>query len=669
MPVAAIATERAPFTSLRALLASRWLWCLAAVAALGLRDWVGDPHALGLSLGDTDDATRLTQVRELMAGAPWLDTTLPRFGGATPLLSHWSRLIDLPIALIIALAGLFVAPDTAETVARIVWPSLLLLGFLRLLVREAELRAGQAGAVMMLIFGGTCLSGLYQFSVGRIDHHNVMILGAVGGLIVMARALEAPRYGWHAGALLGLALAVGYEPLALIIPAIVIATVLATVFPAWLEGVRNTTVALAATLAGGLFITVPAARWLTVTCDALAMNMVLLAAAGAAGLWYVHANRDRFALPARLGIMAAAGAAGSLMYLGIEPVCIAGPFAQVDPAVGPIWLSHVVETRSVFERSHDMPMAMAVFVAACLIGIVAQAITWHYDRTANNLFLLIAVAIALPPAIWQVKLTFYAVWLATFTLAIAIAGLKGSDGLSPLTMRLAGATLANQGTLALLATPLLVGAGLSGAAVATTGPEPDLCHETPTIQSLRALPPGFMIADIDSGPYIVALTHHDVLSAPYHRIDKAILAEHAVLAGPAAGSESRVRAVLRHQAQGTRPTYIVLCAPPTGAAPKPNTGATGPAAKPVAGSSQEPTKQAGPGQTVSGSPHSKAAAMPILLPQQLAQSEVSPKGSRADATTLAGALLTGAQFGYLEAVEVHATREALKVWRVLPPRP
>jgi hypothetical protein len=643
MPAVAISIEHPSLTFLRSLLASRWLWCLATVTALALRDWVGDPQALWMSLGDTDDATRLTQVRELMAGAPWLDTTLPRFGGATPLVSHWSRLIDLPIALIIAVAGLFVSAGSAETLARIIWPSLLLLVFLRLLVREAELRAGQAGAVMMLIFGGTCLSGLYQFSIGRIDHHNVMILGAVGGLIVMARALETPRYGWHAGALLGMALVIGYEPLALIIPAVAIATVLATITPKWLEGVRNTTVALAGTLGAAVLVTIPASHWFTITCDALSMNMVLLTCAGAAGLWYVHAHRHNLTLWQRLGVMTAAGAAGTLMYAAIEPVCMGGPFAQVDAAVGTIWLDHVLEAQSVFQRSHDMPMAMLVFVAACLIGIAAQAVTWHYSRTASNLFLLIVVAIALPPAIWQVKLTFYAVWLASFTLAIATAQLKGTDSLSPLTMRLAGATLANQGTLALLATPLLVAAGVSGGVASTTGPDPDLCHETPTIQSLRALPQGFVIADIDSGPYIVALTQHDALSAPYHRIDKAILAEHAVLAGPATGAEARLRAAINRQSSAARPVYIVLCAPPVSAAPAPKQAVAVPSA-------------------------AKTPATPRVQPQATAPDLASLKGARADAATLAGALLAGTTFDYLEPMNVQATREALKVWRVVPQR-
>jgi hypothetical protein len=48
-----------------------------------------------------NDATRLVEVRELVNGSPWYDTTLPRVGAPQPLVSHWSRLIDAPLALLI----------------------------------------------------------------------------------------------------------------------------------------------------------------------------------------------------------------------------------------------------------------------------------------------------------------------------------------------------------------------------------------------------------------------------------------------------------------------------------------------------------------------------------------------------------------------------------------
>ena len=71
----------------------------AAVHAAGQRSI----SALANWLGDTDDAVRLVTVRELLGGAPWFDTTLPRIGAPEPLVSHWSRLIDAPLAVLMLL--------------------------------------------------------------------------------------------------------------------------------------------------------------------------------------------------------------------------------------------------------------------------------------------------------------------------------------------------------------------------------------------------------------------------------------------------------------------------------------------------------------------------------------------------------------------------------------
>src|SRR5689334_9194986 len=71
---------------------------LLATAFLVIATLVGPGPSLSDWLGDTDDAVRLVTVRELIAGAPWFDTTLPRIGAPAPLVSHWSRLIDLPLA-------------------------------------------------------------------------------------------------------------------------------------------------------------------------------------------------------------------------------------------------------------------------------------------------------------------------------------------------------------------------------------------------------------------------------------------------------------------------------------------------------------------------------------------------------------------------------------------
>jgi hypothetical protein len=116
-------------------------WCALATALLFLLPNSG-PSALANWLGDTDDAVRLVTVRELLGGAQWFDTTLLRIGAPEPLVSHWSRLIDAPLALLMLLFRPLLGVEGAEIATRMVWPALLFFILQLMISREALRRAG-----------------------------------------------------------------------------------------------------------------------------------------------------------------------------------------------------------------------------------------------------------------------------------------------------------------------------------------------------------------------------------------------------------------------------------------------------------------------------------------------------------------------------------------------
>ncbi len=118
---------------------------------------------------DTDDATVGPNPRFFATGS-WFDTTLSQFG-QNGLPSHWSRLIDLPIALLISLFALVVPMETAELLAQAVWPLLLLLPLLLILARTVHNLASRTAAAFALVLAATSLTALLQFKPGRIDHH------------------------------------------------------------------------------------------------------------------------------------------------------------------------------------------------------------------------------------------------------------------------------------------------------------------------------------------------------------------------------------------------------------------------------------------------------------------------------------------------------------------
>jgi hypothetical protein len=538
-------------------------WCALSVALFAALIFWLDPTRLLTSLGDTDDATRLITVRELMAGAPWLDTTLHRFGGPHALVSHWSRLIDLPLVLLLSTFELLLPPAEAELIVRALWPLLVLFAFVYLMARETEARGGRTAALISIPLSATCLIGIVQFLPGRIDHHNVIIVCAVIGILRLARSFDDADAGWSAGVLLGLSTAVGYEALALTAASLGIAMLYGALPRRSLLGPSRAAVTYAATLAIALVLTTAPTALFTSHCDALSFNIVLLSVGSALGVTGVQAFEHRLSPVAKIALLAATGAASLALYVSAEPQCLAGPFGQVDPALFPVWLGGVSETQSMLSLGSKLPlvggMALVYFLAGGYCGF--RLLQSH--REDGLRFHMIALLIAIPLSVWQIKLSPYATYLPIPLLAAWLAQ-PPQKRQEPADKR----TLA-----AVVLGVLVVVAGAGWLLLSLAGPSAQRmkahlaptqsCLATAAIEPLAHLPKGLAVADVNLGPYLVAQTNLDVLAAPYHRIDRAILEADHILHAPAQEAEQRLHAI------GAR--YVITCngldttAPPGGA--------------------------------------------------------------------------------------------------------
>src|SRR6185295_8073342 len=172
------------------------------------------------------------------------------------------RLIDAPLAALIGALSPIIGPERAELATRITWPALLFFALALIVAREAYRRAGAVGAAFAVMLVVASNIALAQFRPGRIDHHNAQILCAVAGLIFLVRSMNERRAGWIAGLLLGLGLAVGYEAIVLVVPALGLAA-LAAVWgqgdpSSGADGVARAAVAAATTLFVVLLLTIPA---------------------------------------------------------------------------------------------------------------------------------------------------------------------------------------------------------------------------------------------------------------------------------------------------------------------------------------------------------------------------------------------------------------------------
>jgi len=122
-------SERRRSPEFAVLLGLAWL---VVVAQLLADHWAETAQ----TLSDMDDAMRLVQVREFLAGASWFDLHEVRLGPPDGYDTHWSRLIDAGLAGLFVLFRRFTDAVFAERLMRTVWPMLWLIPAMAGRVRE-----------------------------------------------------------------------------------------------------------------------------------------------------------------------------------------------------------------------------------------------------------------------------------------------------------------------------------------------------------------------------------------------------------------------------------------------------------------------------------------------------------------------------------------------------
>ena len=165
-------------------------------AAMSLIAIVANGTAIvALDLSDTDDAMRMAQVRDLLAGQSWWDLKQYRVNPAGGgVLMHWSRIVDAPLALGILILEPLFGQAMAERIVMTLWPPMLgaaLSAACALGYRGLSDRRIAYVAPLFLIMAGFIVM---QFRPLRVDHHGWQILLA---MLIMAQALRPAT--WRAG--------------------------------------------------------------------------------------------------------------------------------------------------------------------------------------------------------------------------------------------------------------------------------------------------------------------------------------------------------------------------------------------------------------------------------------------------------------------------------------
>jgi hypothetical protein len=524
------------------------VWLLVALGLL-LQFWTQTAE----TLLDTDDAMRLVEMRAWLGGHGWFDLHEARLQPPLGYDAHWSRLVDA------GLAGLFVIfnwidPQSAERLMRAWWPLLWLLPTIAGMVAIAWRVAGREAAMVSLLLALVGVPAYQQFTPGRIDHHNVQIALT---LLVVAAAVWSDRKHWAAvaaGAISGLALAIGLESvpyLAMCGAALSIRQVFGRNFN---RALRDYGLALAIGASVAFLVSIAPQRWTMAHCDAIAINNA--AAVICVGLMLALASfvGHQEVLTRALAV-AGAGTLSLAVFVLFEPRCVHGPFAMVDPAIWPVWHSYVRELQPLLDVFRVNPLTaagIAAFPAVAAIATLALISDPVLRRdfgflTAATVFLFAAATM-----IVAIRAYSYAIWLGMPMVAAAAPRVFAALKLQSVPARLGAA---------LLLTPLVVSSGAIAVAHGNglndtdsfARPASRQCLQTASYAPMAMLPPGLVVTDISYGPYLLALTPHSAMAAPYHRLGAGIVTAHRALASP----PDEARGILKDAGA----TYVMICGP------------------------------------------------------------------------------------------------------------
>lgn len=505
---------------------------------------------------DPDDQLRMVQLRDFLGGQSWFDTTQYRLNAPEGGPMHWSRLIELPLALVVLLATPLLGQPAAEMIAGTLVP-LLCFGLVAYMLGRIALRLGgpfAGGIAVVMTMVSPAIS--MQLRPMRIDHHGWQLVCAA--LALWTLFWPAAR---KAGIWMGLALAVWLH--ISLEGAPVTAAFFGLLGWRWAVSGENGT-RLGYTV--GTFMIASLALYFGTQitglsapayCDTISPAHIF--AIVAAGLIIVPAA---FALPPnkwlRLVALVAAGGTALAILFWQAPMCTKGAFSTMDPVVRDYWYVRVNEGMPVWHQKWGIALSLLGVPIAGAATLLFLGRSVGSDKKADYASLSILLVYAALLALLVFRTISVATLIAVPLLAVGIATLFGR-------YRAEAVPLRRVGLVALMMLMLMPGVFISqavslvsrkAAAEASADKLPaalaaEQCESIKSVSALARLAKANVVAPFDIGPKILLTTPHSVLASSHHRNEKGMRAHIDIYRLPPAQSHAIV--------QRRKVTHIVAC--------------------------------------------------------------------------------------------------------------
>jgi hypothetical protein len=490
------------------------LWLLVA-AFLTYSGWDRVVTRVGW---DPDDQLRLVQLRDFLNGQSWFDATQYRMNMPDGAPMHWSRLVELPLALVVLLLTPLLGSARAEMAAGIIIPMLCLGGIAFLLSQILEKIGGRIAGIAAFLLTLTSPALLIQLRPMRIDHHGWQIFCAAFSLSTLFCA-NVHRAGLALGAALAVWVHISLEG------APMTAAFFVLLGWRWIAD-REESVRLFWTLvsfAGAsllLFLgTQPSGFSASQYCDTVAPAHIC-AIMAAIAIMLPAARWSPAHRWLRLAIAGAAGIVAVAVLLWLAPMCREGAFGGLDPVVREYWYANITEGLPIWHQ--DLPTAITL-MTPLTVAVGVWGIAWRTTNAEHRPMLGVLGFFLVYASILSL-LVFRTVSVATLfsvpPVALCLAAIIRRYGAEPALhkrLMLVPAAL-------LLLVPAMVGSAVADA----FEPKPskaeskrlstaENCESFASIQALAKLPAGNIIAPFDVGPAILLTSKHKILASSHHR--------------------------------------------------------------------------------------------------------------------------------------------------------
>lgn len=469
---------------------------------------------------DPDDTLRVVQVRDLLAGQGWFDLHQYRINPGDSPIMHWSRLVDAPLLLLIAVLSPVLDPESAEAVAVFAIPLLTLGAIMAVVGRMAGRLFGPEIAGFACLACGLSPILLGQLQPLRVDHH-----GWQAFAVAVAASGLSHKEAHRGGAIAGLAMAVGLLvsiellPLAATAGAILLLRWLRDPAQRWGLPVYLGSLGLGLV---GLFGLTRGFADLAPHCDAISPAHLLFFVS-LAGACLGIASRRSLAPPAIVGGLACAGGVGVALFLWQAPACLAGPFGTLDPLVREHWYLNVLEGQPFWLQPFHTWLPV---VAQSVVALATTLVLWRASEAEQRSWwrdyaLLLAAALVGGLLVWR-SMAFVGVlaalpngWLIHRLLARVRTGRTPVIRLGTVVAAIFALMPAAPTALAQLPRAQQSD-GHAGALGRST------CDLRRSMSKLAPLEPATFFAPLDIGPAFLERTRHSVVATGHHRAQVAM---------------------------------------------------------------------------------------------------------------------------------------------------